>query len=82
MLVVHGSIDTLAPVEDAREFVRRSRQVSANPVLYAEMAGAQHAFEIFPSYRTARVIEGIERFLHSVHTGHRSAAGLAEELVE
>ena len=36
-------------------------------MLYAEMAGAQHAFEIFPSYRAARVIEGVERFLHSVH---------------
>ena len=82
MLVVHGSIDTLAPVEDAREFARRLRDVSRNPVLYAEMAGAQHAFEIFPSYRTARVIEGIERFLHSVRTGRRSPAGLAEELVE
>ena len=78
MLVVHGSIDTLAPVEDAREFVRRLREVSRSPVLYAEMAGAQHAFEIFPSYRTARVIEGIERFLHSVRTGRPAA----EELVE
>ena len=78
MLVIHGSIDTLAPVEDAREFVRRLREVSRNPVLYAEMAGAQHAFEIFPSYRTARVIEGIERFLHSVRTGRPAA----EELVD
>lgn len=77
-LVVHGSIDTLAPVEDAREFVERLRAVSRNPVLYAEMAGAQHAFEIFPSYRTARVIEGIERFLHSVRTGRPAA----EELVD
>jgi acetyl esterase/lipase len=77
-LVIHGSIDTLAPVEDAREFVKRLRAVSRNPVLYAEMAGAQHAFEIFPSYRTARVIEGIERFLHSVRTGRP----VAEELVD
>jgi hypothetical protein len=30
------------------------------------MKGAQHAFDIFPSYRTARVIEGVERFLTSV----------------
>ena len=81
-LVVHGSLDTLAPVEDAREFVRRLRETSENPVLYAEMAGAQHAFEVFPSYRTARVIEGVERFLHAVHAGHRSAAGVAEELVD
>lgn len=77
-LVVHGSLDTLAPVEDAREFVRLLREASRQPVLYAEMAGAQHAFEVFPSYRTARVIEGVERFLHSVRTGRP----VAEELVE
>jgi hypothetical protein len=40
--------------------------VSEEPVAYAEMQGAQHAFEIFPSYRTARVIEGVERFLTKI----------------
>jgi acetyl esterase/lipase len=65
--VVHGDLDTLAPVEDARDFVERLRAVSDAPVLYAEMKGAEHAFDVFPSFRTARVIEGIERFLHSVH---------------
>lgn len=70
-LVLHGSLDVLAPVDDAREFVRRLRDVSRAPVLYAEMRGAQHAFEIFPSYRAARVIEAVERFLHSVHRAHR-----------
>lgn len=77
-LVVHGSLDTLAPVEDARLFVERLRAVSRQPVLYAEMAGAQHAFEVFPSYRTARVIEGVERFLHAVHSGRPTAAELVE----
>ena len=37
--------------------------MSTQPVLYAEMQGAQHAFEIFPSARAAKVIEGVERFL-------------------
>lgn len=64
--VIHGDRDTLAPVEDAREFVARLRAVSSAPVLYAEMKGAQHAFDIFPSFRTARVIEAVERFLTSV----------------
>ena len=64
--VVHGDRDTLAPVEDARVFVERMREVSSEPVLYAEMHGAQHAFEIFPSLRTARVIEGVERFLSTL----------------
>jgi hypothetical protein len=40
------------------------------------MKGAQHAFDIFPSYRAARVIEGTERFLTSVrHAERRQAAG-------
>jgi acetyl esterase/lipase len=69
--VVHGDLDTLAPVADAREFVARLRAVSPAPVLYAEMKGAEHAFDVFPSHRTARVIEGIERFLHSVHEQYR-----------
>jgi len=64
--VIHGDKDTLAPVEDARTFVERLREVSAEPVLYAEMQGAQHAFEVFPSARTARVIEGVERFLSTL----------------
>jgi acetyl esterase/lipase len=64
--VIHGDKDTLAPVEDARVFVERLRAVSHEPVAYGEMQGAQHAFEIFPSVRAARVIEGVERFLATV----------------
>lgn len=64
--VIHGDRDTLAPVEDARAFVERLRAVSDQPVLYAEMQGAQHAFEVFPSVRAARVIEGVERFLSTL----------------
>jgi acetyl esterase/lipase len=70
-LVVHGDADTLAPVADARHFVERLREVSTSPVLYAEMAGAIHAFEVVPSFRTARVVEAVERFLHHLHEDHR-----------
>jgi acetyl esterase/lipase len=73
-LVVHGDLDTLVPVAQARSFTKRLRQVSAAPVLYAEMKGAQHAFDIFPSYRAARVIEGVERFLTSVRRAERGAS--------
>jgi acetyl esterase/lipase len=76
--VIHGDKDTLAPVEDARTFVERLRDVSEEPVLYAEMQGAQHAFEIFPSVRTARVIEGVERFLSTLWE-RRSASTPAVE---
>jgi acetyl esterase/lipase len=77
--VIHGDLDTLAPVDDAREFVRLLRETSDAPVLYAEMQGAQHAFEIFPSFRSARVIEAVERFLHSVH--QQFLAGREDEAV-
>ena len=62
-LVFHGDQDTLVPVDDARTFVKRMEETSQNPVLYVEMPGAEHAFDIFPSLRTARVVECIERFL-------------------
>lgn len=65
--VLHGDKDTLAPLADARLFVERLREASEQPVVYAELRGAQHAFDIFVSPRTAPVIEGVERFLDGVH---------------
>lgn len=70
MLVVHGDIDMLAPVEDARLFVERLREVSHNPVHYLELNGAQHAFETFRSIRADAVIEGVSRFLRTTHAAH------------
>ncbi len=80
--VIHGDKDTLAPVEDARTFVERLRAVSHEPVLYGEMQGAQHAFEIFPSARTARVIEGVERFLSTVWARRAAATPTVEAELE
>lgn len=70
-LVVHGERDSLVPAEDARRFVAALRAVSPGPVLYAEMRGGEHAFDLIPSPRTAPVIEAIERFLHTLHTRRR-----------
>lgn len=82
-LVIHGDRDTLAPVQDARAFVERLRAVSERPVLYAEMRGAQHAFEIFPSARAVRVIEGVERFLSTLwERRHRDDVAATEQAVE
>lgn len=85
--VIHGDRDTLAPVEDARAFVARLREQSEAPVAYAEMRGAQHAFDIFPSVRSARVVEGVERFLTTVwerrdHQPEAVEAELADTLTE
>ena len=68
--VVHGTLDTLVPVEDARAFVEMLREVSREPVGYAEIPGAQHSVETFPSARTGAVIRGVERFLWWVYARH------------
>ena len=73
-LVVHGDRDTLAPVEDARVFVDMLRAVSHAPVMYAELRGAQHAFDIFPSPRTASMLDGTLQFLSAMRADANRAA--------
>lgn len=65
-LIVHGSNDTLVPVGEARAFARLLRARSHAPVVYAELPGAQHAFEVFRSLRTAEVVPRVEVFLRAV----------------
>lgn len=72
--VIHGVNDSLVPVAEARELVRRLREVSGEPVAYAELPGAQHAFDVFPSIRSAHVIRGVERFLDAIRRSSGHAA--------
>jgi acetyl esterase/lipase len=60
--VIHGSKDSLVPVAEARAFVERLRATSEAPVAYAELPGAQHAFDVFGSLRAAHVAVAVERF--------------------
>ena len=68
--VLHGTNDALVPVEQARTFVDELRKTSTQPVVYAELAGAQHAFEIFPSVRANAAAHAVERFLAVVRSEH------------
>jgi acetyl esterase/lipase len=61
--VLHGVHDTLVEVAQARLFVEKLRETSKKTVVYAELPGAQHAFDIFPSIRSAHVVRAIERYL-------------------
>ncbi len=79
--VVHGTHDTLVPVEEARRFSAALAAVSTNPVVYAEIPGAQHAFEIFPSLRSTFVVHGVERFLAWVYSRHVAARGASARAV-
>jgi len=75
--VIHGDRDTLVPVAEARRFVETLSGAGV-PVVYAEVPGAQHAFEIFPSLRTTFVVHGVERFLGYIY-GEWAAANRTAE---
>jgi acetyl esterase/lipase len=68
--VLHGTNDSLVPVEQARTFVDELRKVSSKPVVYAELPLAQHAFDILPSVRAAYTARAVERFLAVVRSEH------------
>jgi len=68
--VLHGTNDSLVPVEQARTFVDELRKTSGNPVVYAELPLAQHAFDILPSVRAAHTARAVERFLAVVRSEH------------
>ena len=60
--IAHGDHDTVAPVEVARQFAGTLAGVAANPVVYAELPGAQHAFDLFGSLRFELVVDAVEAF--------------------
>ena len=62
LLIVHGDQDTLTSSKSAHELAERVRNVSANPVVYVELPGAQHSFDLLTSIRVEAVIDGIEAF--------------------
>jgi acetyl esterase/lipase len=72
--VIHGDSDTLVPVPEAREFVKALREKAREPVAYAELPGAQHAFEIFPSVRSLHTVNAVHRFLAWLESSWRRDA--------
>lgn len=81
-LIIHGDSDTLLPVLEARFFADRLRETSKQAVVYAEIGGAQHAFDMFPSLRSEHVKHGVERFLcllYSQYLDQREANSTPDE---
>jgi acetyl esterase/lipase len=77
--IVHGEFDTLVPAGSARRFADALRAIAKAPVGYAELPGTQHAFDVFPSLRTAYVLDGIARFLQRAYRVSRTVPGWIPE---
>ncbi|MFZ0835215.1 MAG: alpha/beta hydrolase [Mycobacterium sp.] len=72
--VLHGRNDSLVPVEQARAFVARLREISSQPVAYAELPFTQHAFDMLGSVRAAHAAVAVGQFLAETYTRTRQAA--------
>ena len=72
--VLHGTNDSLIPVEQGRAFSARLREVSREPVAYAELPFAQHAFDIFGSARAANAAVAVEQFLAEIYAKSHSGS--------
>ena len=62
--VLHGTLDSLVSVDQARLFVAELRRTSKKSVVYAELPGAQHAFDTFHSIRSAHAVRAVDRYLN------------------
>ncbi|ORV40477.1 esterase [Mycolicibacter engbaekii] len=72
--LLHGRNDSLVPVEQGRAFAARLREVSANPVVYAELPRAEHAFDIFGSPRAGHTAIAVEQFLAEIYARETTPA--------
>jgi acetyl esterase/lipase len=61
-MIVHGDQDTFTPAGRACELAEQARSASENVVVYVELPGAQHSFDLLCSIRFEAVIDGIEAF--------------------
>ena len=48
--------------------MERVRAVSSRPVIYAELPGAHHDFDLFESIRSAAVNQAVEQFTARIST--------------
>ncbi|MFF2268793.1 alpha/beta hydrolase [Cellulosimicrobium cellulans] len=67
--VAHGSKDGWGTVEGARHLVARLRRAATNTVVYAELPGGQHSFDVFHSPRFEAVVDGVDAFTAVVLAG-------------
>lgn len=66
-LVIHGSKDSVIPVEQARSFVERLRAVSHSIVGYVELPGAGHGFDMIDGERAGVAAHATSLFLNQIY---------------
>ena len=65
-LVVQGTGDNLVPHPQTRAFAERLRAQPGQEIVYLELPGAPHAFEVFHSLRAEAAASAVHRFCSSI----------------
>ena len=76
LLIIHGDQDTLTSAKTARALADQARSAYANPVVYVELPGAQHSFDLLTSIRFEAVIDGIDAFAAAIFAAASAAPDL------
>ncbi|MFT0848062.1 alpha/beta hydrolase [Actinomycetaceae bacterium L2_0104] len=63
LLVIHGAEDPMAPLTGAEKFAVAMRTRHEGAIVYAELPGAVHNFDLFASLRHAAVVMAVLEFL-------------------
>lgn len=74
LFIAHGTNDGWGTVEAARHFANLARHGDANCVVYVELPGGQHSFDVFHSPRFEAVVDGAEAFTAWTLTGETVGA--------
>jgi acetyl esterase/lipase len=67
-IAVHGQNDSLVNVKDTRLFIKKLSENSHIDLKYVELPYAQHAFEVFWSFRSITAVEALAYYLKQIST--------------
>jgi hypothetical protein len=62
MFVLHGTHDSVIPLAEAEAFVAALRRLSTEPVAFARLHGAQHAWDLFNTPWTDHTVNAVHSF--------------------
>jgi acetyl esterase/lipase len=68
MFVVHGTHDSVIPLAEADAFVRAMRAVGGQGVVFAQLYGAQHGWDLFNTPWTGHTVDAVHSFSRYVYS--------------
>ncbi|MGI9287097.1 MAG: alpha/beta hydrolase fold domain-containing protein [Pseudomonadales bacterium] len=79
--VIHGTCDSLTSFKEGEHFAAELSKVSSQPVVFAPLGLAQHAFDIFRSPRSEYVMFGVMRYVNYIYSLYLQQSKLAKPRV-